>query len=1226
MNTKLHLISALAASLTLHGVAMPTEAEVVKAVPKVERMLASEKVALESGKMTRAEVAAAAMKLAADADDEAAKLLLMKGAFILQVKDGDLEKAVKTMNALETAIADMPPQVVTNIIETALLGLPNKTANGTRLYQLLDATNVAEKSTVADGENLKAVVDGYTWSYRVKNGEAEIAAEKDGKPCCAVSPKPIGHVAIPLMLGGAKVTSIGQEAFRECQGLVAVTIPPSVTNIGDVAFYSCDIKSVNIPASVTSIGREAFRWCRALESVTIPSNLKILEQGVFASTGLTSVTIPTNVTSIGRGAVAGCVGLTAMTIPDSVTNIGIDAFRGSGRVKSVTIPSSVRSISDHAFAVCGELTTVTMRGERPTAPNNIFQDCAKLMSIHVPANAKSWVGMTEWQGIPLVFDGADGIKDSSPAVRAAVESILKGMIKVPGRDYWLSATELTQEQWEPIMEYNLSEHKGAKLPVECVSPDDCDVFLEKLNQTKEVQASQFDFALPSRDEWQYAAQAGSGANCSWIKPGVVGNVLDMAWYKDNGSNQTHAVATKAANAFGLYDMLGNVWEWMLERDDEGRRYRYGGSFYEAAGECSVSRWISTPRSRRYNHCGLRLAAHKKALPRRPLLGGLLRRPGSSNNGQQGGSLRARRLQRQQEAQKAIHKEKVDGYTWSFRVNNGEATIAASGRGCAISPMPIGNLVIPSTLGGVKVTGIGQEAFIGCSGLKSLEIPDSVTSIGRDSFQGCSGLTALSIPSSVTEIGIGAFIGCSGLTSVTISPNLVRIGYAAFSECDGLKQINVDAGNPSYASIDGVLYTKNGKTLVQCPGGADSVVLPSGLENIYCHSLRGCRKLKSLTVPPSVTTIGVWAFARCDGLESITLPQGVTTIHDDAFRECGSLKSLSLPDSVTDIGGAAFRLCTNLTFVTIPANVTRIGVAAFTECSALKRIDVAADNPEYVSIDGVLYTKDLKEVVLCPGAATSVTVLEGVTNIKGSAFRRCGRLALRPLPQSLRCIGDCAFQDCTNLPSMMIPPHVGDIGGCAFQGCSAMTEVMIPESVTNIARVAFLGCSSLTSVTIPSNVRSIGDWAFKGCNGLTSVKISQGLATLGPHVFHGCSKLESVMIPSNVVDIAWCAFYGCGGLKAVTISPCVTNIGGWAFGRCGGLTSVTIPEHVTNIGGNAFRECANLTSVTMCGECPTVPNNVFGGCAKLKSIHVPANAKSWAGMKEWQGIPLVFEGQ
>ena len=1209
MSTKLYLISVLAASLTLHGAAMPTEAEVEKAVPKVERMLASEKVALESGKMTRAEVTAAAMKLAADADDEAAKLLLMKGAFILQVKDGDLEKAVKTMNALETAIADMPPQIVTNIIETALLGLPNKTANGARLYRLLDEAKVAAKVTVADGENLKAVVDGYTWSYRVKNGEAEIAAEKDGKPCCAVSPKPIGHVAIPLMLGGAKVTSIGQEAFRECQGLVAVTIPPSVTNIGDVAFYSCDIKSVNIPASVTSIGtqafsdnselmsfsveesnpsyssrngllctkdgttlisgtsgdveipssvtsiegwaftgrrkltsvmippsvtnigrtafrwctglktitippavtrldsnvfrncsgltsvvipsnvtsigwcafwkcsglksvtipssvttiggnafgccgelksvsipesvtsigREAFRWCRALETVTIPSNLKILEQGVFASTGLKSVTIPTNVTSIGRGAVAGCVGLTAMTIPDSITNIGIDAFRGSGRVKSVTIPSSVRSISDHAFAVCGELTTVTMRGERPTAPNNIFQDCAKLMSIYVPANAKSWVGMTEWQGIPLVFDGAQqgqtgeqreaerteqraqllaiqdelkrvrGMKDSSPAVRAAVESILKGMIKVPGRDFWLSATELTQEQWEPIMEFNLSQHKGAKLPIEMISRDDCDVFLEKFNQTKEVLSSGLEFRLPELEEWKYAAWAGSAGNGCWIKPGMIGNVLDMAWVKENSSNETHAVAMKAANAFGFYDMLGNVWEWLAGDAPGGRGALKGCAFSQIADKCTWNQNLYLSKIQRVPLCGLRLAAHKKDFLWRPLWGGL-RRPGSADNGQQGGSLRARRLQRRQEAQKTIHQEKVDGYTWSFRVQNGEAEIVAENGGkfaCAVSPTPTGDITIPSTLGGSKVTSIWRNAFKDCHGLKSL------------------------------------------------------------------------------------------------------------------------------TIPQSVRDIGSWAFCGCSGLTSVTMPENLTKIEQGVFYHCERLASVTLPQRLVSIGANAFMGCRKLAPVTIPLSVTNIGEAAFAYCLEMQHIDVEVGNQVFASIDGVVYTKDRAELVVCP---------------------------------------------------------------------SGMTSVTIPDSVMKIRNGSFTGCEGLMSLTIPSAVKSIGAWAFSG------------------------SRLTSLPLPQGLSDIEGATFWGCHNLTSVTIPDSVTSIGGNAFRWCGKLTSVTIPKGVKSIGGEAFYDCGGLTSITMCGERPDAPSNVFKGCRKLKSIHVPANAKSWAGMREWQGIPLVFDAK
>ena len=417
MKTKLFLMCVMAASAVYSGVAMPTEAEVEKAVPKVERMLASEKVALASGKMTRAEVAAAAMRLAADADDEAAKLLLMKGAFILHVKDGDLEKAVKTMNAFETAIADMPPQIVTNIIETALLGLPNKAANGARLYRLLDEAKIVAKVAVADGENLKAVVGGYTWTYRVKNGEAEIVAEKDRKPCCAVSPKPTGHVAIPSALGEVKVTGIGCHAFHYCEGIASVAIPTSVTNIDRGAFWRCSsLKSVTIPSGVRSIGRGAFWRCQGLSTVKIPASVENIGEGAFSDCYCLKH-INVEVGNQWFASVDGVLytkdlkelvmcpnALSAMKILPDVRFIWQWASDSCSKLESVSIPEKVTNIGKEAFEGCEKLTFVTMLGELPSAPNDIFRGCANLKSIHVPANAKSWAGMTEWQGIPLVFD------------------------------------------------------------------------------------------------------------------------------------------------------------------------------------------------------------------------------------------------------------------------------------------------------------------------------------------------------------------------------------------------------------------------------------------------------------------------------------------------------------------------------------------------------------------------------------------------------------------------------------------------------------------------------------------------------------------------------------------------------------------------------------------------------------------------------------------------------
>ena len=169
MKTKLMMIGALAAACVVQELAaMPTEEEARRAEPVVKKLLAQERAALESGRKTRSEVAAAAMGLAEKTDSEAAKLLLMKGAFALYVKDGNLEKAVETMKTLEAAISDMPPQSVTNMIEMALLGVSDK-VNGARLYGLL-----GERHELSDADIRRPV-------FRPYHGEEADNARKQGR-------------------------------------------------------------------------------------------------------------------------------------------------------------------------------------------------------------------------------------------------------------------------------------------------------------------------------------------------------------------------------------------------------------------------------------------------------------------------------------------------------------------------------------------------------------------------------------------------------------------------------------------------------------------------------------------------------------------------------------------------------------------------------------------------------------------------------------------------------------------------------------------------------------------------------------------------------------------------------------------------------------------------------------------------------------------------------------
>ncbi|MEN6461064.1 MAG: leucine-rich repeat domain-containing protein, partial [Syntrophomonas sp.] len=129
----------------------------------------------------------------------------------------------------------------------------------------------------------------------------------------------------------------------------------------------------------------------------------------------------------------------------------------------------------------------------------------------------------------------------------------------------------------------------------------------------------------------------------------------------------------------------------------------------------------------------------------------------------------------------------------------------------------GDITIPSTLGGVDVTSIGNYAFFNCTGLTNVTIPESVTSIGVSAFYGCASLTGITIPEGVTDIDAWAFHKCTGLTSITIPASVTNIGDS-FGGCTSLTNITVVVENPDYSSNNGILFDKSGTVLVACPAG------------------------------------------------------------------------------------------------------------------------------------------------------------------------------------------------------------------------------------------------------------------------------------------------------------------------------------------------------------------------------------------------------------------------
>ena len=349
----------------------------------------------------------------------------------------------------------------------------------------------------------------------------------------------------------------------------------------------------------------------------------------------------------------------------------------------------------------------------------------------------------------------------------------------------------------------------------------------------------------------------------------------------------------------------------------------------------------------------------------------------------------------------------------------------------------GTLTLPKNL-----TNIGDYAFNQCSGLTGdLVIPDSVTNIGRTAFQRCSGFNGtLTLPENLTNIGDYAFNYCSSLTGDLVIPDSVtNIGIAAFQYCSGFN---------GTLTLPKNLTNIKDWTFNQCSGLIGDLIILDSVTEIgkaafnYCSGFNG-----TLTLPTSLTNIGDYTFNGCGGLNgTLTLPDSLTNIGDFAFNECGGLTGdLIIPDSVTDIGKAAFQMCSGFNgTLTLPDSLTNIGGFAFNKCinftntkivipSSLSKIgedyeldgknvgigshlcynfganvrnfetsEVAEGNENFVAVDGVLYTKDQKRLVLYPRDKKDkiYEILEGVELLDQMSIASNMTLETLIIPDSL----------------------------------------------------------------------------------------------------------------------------------------------------------------------------------------------------------------------------------
>ena len=442
----------------------------------------------------------------------------------------------------------------------------------------------------------------------------------------------------------------------------------------------------------------------------------------------------------------------------------------------------------------------------------------------------------------------------------------------------------------------------------------------------------------------------------------------------------------------------------------------------------------------------------------------------------------------------------------------------------IEALEFDTIVIPSSISyGVReysVTSIGEEAFRYCSGLTSIEIPNSITSIGDYAFSGCSGLTSIEIPNSVTSIGSLTFSGCSGLTSIV-----------------------VENENPTYDSrnnCNAIMETTTNTLITGCKNS----IIPNSVTRIGNSAFYGCFGLTSIEIPNSVTSIGESAFSGCSGLTSITIPNSVTSIGYCAFQYCDGLTRVTcLGETPATLGSDVFRSCAKLSAILVPCGTIDAYKYSWNTYSSLIKyfsyqITTNVNIIEAGSVEAPLSICDSLLIAIPNDGYHFVQWSDGVTdNPRTIELTQDTTFTAKFAIDRTGTCGDDLLLTWTYDPGKKVLTISGNgtLNGNYTFGIEAPTNMQkleIQSGVTSIGNSAFANEENITSVKLPNTLTTIGDHAFVGCKKLSAITIPEAVTSIGKAAFKNGNRLETIILGANVESIGDSAFANCPYILSV----------------------------------------------------------------------------------------------
>ena len=603
--------------------------------------------------------------------------------------------------------------------------------------------------------------------------------------------------------------------------------------------------------------------------------------------------------------------------------------------------------------------------------------------------------------------------------------------------------------------------------------------------------------------------------------------------------------------------------------------------------------------------------------------------------------------------------------------------------------------------------INDSAFCNCKNLVSIFIPADVYYIGYGAFNGCDNLKEFIvseenrsfrschgklhdnkgkdmtakvfipdidyvIPKKITSItgfenhsmgngndvcmyqssGDGSIAVNGTVKSITIHKRVTNIDKNLFYIFNRAKFFDVDEENKHFKSIDGVLFSKDGKRLIAYPAAkpGSEYTVPDGVTKIEEGAFSECGQLDTINLPDSVTTIGRYAF-YATGITECIVPPRVKRINKRTFAECSMLSHVELPEGLKLIDDEAFSEC-SIGEIKLPESLEIIGKGAF-EDNYLKTIKLGANI--HTILPSTFAFNNLEEIELGEGVSfigenafrynpvQTLNIPDNVKSIDAKAFDSCNSLETVHLGSGLLNIAYGAFLGCemlsnvtvdknnpkyksidnivlgrntsdiellpegVKIPNRVITEHDGVlfVGKILFRYPAEKLDksYTIPDWVDEIDSFAFDECKHLEEIVFSANTMLSG-LALRSCTSIKKAVIPEGITSIGYREFAGCKNLVQVVLPSTLETIGEGAFKECENLKEINLPDGLHKICFGAFESCSKLKAIRIPGSVNAISERAFYNCSGLKSLTMENGIATICKEAFCKCNNLTEVRIP----------------------